>query len=108
MSGLAMRSFCLISLSLSFAVSVPACASTVLRAEDYDQSCKTAIDCVEVLVGDVCTCGCQNAAIATSAQTIFHADDNAAREACHSSLECVACPETSPPSCVAGKCVAGK
>jgi hypothetical protein len=107
MSSLTLRSIALISLSLGLAVTVPACASTVLNAGDYDQTCKAASDCIDVLVGDVCSCGCDDAAIAKSAQATFQADDTAARGACgSSSIECVACPDKPAPTCVSGKCVA--
>ena len=101
-----MRFSMLIFVSLGLAFLVPGCATdTVLAAEDYDQTCKTASDCETVLVGDMCGCSCDWGVIATSEVAKFQADDEAARNACGSSmLTCGACPESPVAECVSGKC----
>lgn len=59
----------------SFCSNGNACGS--ISASDYDQSCKTASDCVGVTQGDLCRgklCACVNAAVSASAQGQYQAD----------------------------------
>jgi len=98
------KRFCRLTFGLSaLAVAVTGCDST-LAAEDYDQRCNVAADCTTVLVGDMCECGCDMGAIATSALPEFRADDADARDACVFTVMCDACWDTSSATCVSGKC----
>jgi hypothetical protein len=93
--------------SLFLGALVPACASTntVLDAEDYDQTCQMANDCVAVLVVDVCSCGCAYGAISSSDFQKFQADVDAAREACGDAiLDCGQCMSAPPVACTSGTC----
>lgn len=96
------------SMIITLAAFAPACSQapdTVVRADDYDQSCATADDCTAVLVGDMCGCSCDYGAISASELTSFMADDAAAREACGDDiLTCGACPDSPPLACESGKC----
>jgi hypothetical protein len=50
--------------------------SCSIRASDYDQSCKSDSDCVEVVEGDFCgqsPCPCPNGAIRVSAESAYNA-----------------------------------
>lgn len=92
--------------SLGLAVLAPACAgSTLLDPDDYDHSCQTVDDCVDVLVGDMCSCGCQESAISKSDLPKFNADDAAARGACDANgVSCFPCPAARPLVCESGTC----
>lgn len=98
--------FC--SMIIPLAALAPACGQapdTVLRADDYDQSCVTADDCTAVLVGDMCGCSCDYGAISASELASFMADDEAAREACSGEiLTCAPCPDSPPLACESGEC----
>ena len=51
--------------------------SCSIRASDYDQSCQSDSDCVEVVEGDFCgqsPCLCPNAAIRVSAESAYNAE----------------------------------
>jgi Sulfatase-modifying factor enzyme 1 len=55
----------------------PEGAACSIQASDYDQSCTSDSDCVEVVEGDICgppLCSCPNAAINVSAQSAYSAD----------------------------------
>lgn len=100
------RSSTLTLVSLGLAILVPACSgNTVLDPADYDHSCETAADCESVLVGDMCSCGCDWSAISKSDLGQFSADDDAARSACgNTGLTCVACPNPTALECTSGTC----
>jgi hypothetical protein len=75
-----------------------ALACGVIRASDYDQSCKTTLDCALVFEGDTCTaqCSCPNAPInhiaAAGYRPVFEHPN-----VCN-------CPMMPPPWCVDGVC----
>ncbi|MDB4979982.1 MAG: hypothetical protein JWM82_734 [Myxococcales bacterium] len=83
----------------------PTCG--VVRAADYDQSCKVDSDCVLVGQGDFCqsasSCAiyCPSAAISAHAQMQYLADTQTAGA---KPIVC-SCPEFKPPACVSFKCV---
>jgi hypothetical protein len=80
--------------------SVDAAVCGVIRASDYDQSCKVATDCVLVVEGDTCSGGCSNCQNATI--------NRVAAAAYHPNFKGLICPCPAPPmpSCVAGVCTA--
>jgi hypothetical protein len=100
------RIWTLTLVSLAIGALVPGCArDTVLDAEDYDQTCTTAEDCTDVLVGDMCTCGCTYGAISKSALDELQADDAAARRSCgETGINCFPCDESPPLICNSGTC----
>ncbi len=88
---------------LLLAALVSGCDST-LAAEDYDQTCQTAADCVAVPVGDFCDCACEGGAIAKSELPKYNADESDARDACIGAKMCGACGPLPGVTCTAGKC----
>jgi hypothetical protein len=82
--------------SVDAATDAPKCG--VIRASDYDQSCKVAADCTTVFEGDTCTsqCACPNATISTAARASYHPIFE------HPNI--CACPMAPLPSCVSGVC----
>jgi hypothetical protein len=70
----------------------------VIRASDYDQSCKSAQDCTVVFEGDSCNdCGCPNAPINRVAALGYHPVFGQNPNVC----DCMMVPL---PSCVSGVC----
>jgi hypothetical protein len=82
----------------------PACG--VIRASDYDQSCKSAQDCTTIFEGDTCTsqCACPNATINKMALASYHpvfvgtGVCNCGREAAPSCVSGVCCPASGCPA----------
>ena len=78
---------------------LPGCASTVMTAALYDQTCSAATDCVAVVEGDKCgfNCGCANAAINAKAASFYAADKNA--------IACVDLPFRATPAIACRECI---
>lgn len=92
-----------------------ACASTSpsgtsppppIHANDYDQKCASAADCVAINEGEPCGClGCGNAAVSKSVQAKYSADFDARRKQCtNAPIACPAMCMYTETSCVAGSC----
>ena len=76
----------------------PACAA--IRASDYDQSCQTDSDCVNVFSGDTCVlCPCMNATINKNAAAEYHPVIPVGAPGCM-----YLCATPYPPTCVNGVC----
>jgi hypothetical protein len=93
------------------AVGIAACASNTISASDYNSSCSTNEECVEVYDGDVCDDGLCNptAAINKSAMSQFEADRSKLREDCpevrYMQDPCTGKRKPSRTRCAAGKCI---
>lgn len=86
------------------ALSLGACgAPQTLSAESYAQSCAADTDCVPVLVGDLCNCVCNYAAINRSDEARYNQDR--ARITCSSGKVCGPC-QSAQALCTAGRCAA--
>lgn len=81
-----------------------ASCSLDMDATDYDQSCTKADDCVAVLVGDVCGCGCELGAISKFEQSKYEQDRFERVRNCEIQAKCVPCPQPGPVVCVDLKC----
>lgn len=81
-----------------------------LRVQDYDQSCSKDEDCKTVLVGDLCECSCDTAAINNGAVDDYTGDVTELKAECvEKAAKCAECPDLAGSICVAGKCqVEGK
>jgi hypothetical protein len=79
--------------------SVDAAACGVIRASDYDQSCKTTPDCTAVVEGDTCAmqCDCPNATINQTALAKYHPVYAGSPIICP-------CPLLGVPTCISGVC----
>lgn len=77
-------------------------AVTSISAESYNQSCGVEADCVEIFVGDVCSCRCEFAAINRSDLSRYQADR--ARITCLEQKLCGPC-QSAAATCTAGRCV---
>jgi hypothetical protein len=77
-------------------------AVTSISAESYNQSCSVEADCVEIFVGDVCSCRCDYAAINRSDLSRYQADR--ARITCLEQKLCGPC-QSAAATCTAGRCV---
>lgn len=81
-------------------VAAPAGCSDVILASDFDQSCTADADCVTVLVGDICECGCESGAINKRDLEKYREE----RGDISCSTSCEFCPEQDPAVCKAGVC----
>jgi hypothetical protein len=76
----------------------PGCVD--IMASSYDQSCKTASDCIIITAGDVCSgaCACGGATINKSSQAAYEAAlDGITPAGCP-------CPASGQPECIGGTC----
>ncbi len=86
----------------------PTCG--VIRASDYDQSCKVDSDCVAVSQGDLCqldTCAiyCPSDVISAHVQMQYDADYQSANYRSPGTKPVIcSCPESKPPVCANFKC----
>jgi hypothetical protein len=87
-------------LPISMAVLVTGC-STTIDPEDYERSCGQDEDCVPILVGDVCDCGCDMAAIHVDDLDQYQED----RAGISCGNDCGACPGAIA-VCRGGRCEA--
>lgn len=78
----------------------PAGCSDVILATDFDQSCAADADCVTVLVGDICECGCEDGAINKRDLEKYREE----RGDISCSVSCEFCPESKPAVCKSGVC----
>ena len=85
---------------LSIAILLAGCSTTIDPA-DYEQSCGADDDCVAILVGDVCECGCDTAAINKVDESRYNED----RASISCSNDCGACPGAKG-ICRSGSCEA--
>jgi len=84
---------------------VAGCGSTVMTTDEYDKSCAVDADCVVVLVGDMCECGCDEGVISASEQGRYAAEEVEKRDNCFNALMCGACLSTGRGVCQQGTCV---
>jgi len=71
-----------------------AACDTTLDADDYGRSCSVANDCAAVVVGDVCSCSCNYAAISVSETTAYEVDREDALNHCSGDApDCAPCPD---------------
>jgi len=98
--------------SLVFVLATPgvlaACSSspsTTIQASNYDQSCATSADCVAVVVGEICGCASQMAAINVKDEARYEADANEAASHCPPSNGSYSCNAAGHIrlTCVAGR-----
>lgn len=83
-----------------------ACGPTEVYAVDFDQTCEVAEDCVAVIEGDTCGCGCDYAAIRADDLSAWQEAQSDAMGNCGGAIpDCAACP-AAVVSCDAGRCSA--
>jgi hypothetical protein len=106
----------------AFAVAMAACSSEegtagtvtctdaniqTVSASAYDQSCRTAADCVGVGEGNACypcVLACATAAINSAAKSRYDADVAKTSGAAHVRSVTCNCPAQFAPCCIQGKC----
>ncbi|NOU27432.1 MAG: hypothetical protein HOO96_05935 [Polyangiaceae bacterium] len=91
------------ALLLGAFVLVAACGSSSLAADDYDQSCSTADDCVTVLTGDQCDCACESGSI-NKRESARYASDAAKAKGRSCDKQCSPCPALPVAVCNSGTC----
>ena len=79
-------------------------STTEVWADQFDQSCSSDDQCVPVLVGDVCSCGCQTGAVNKEMATSFQKARKRAAKNCSELPECDTC-EAPTAVCKSGTCV---
>lgn len=82
-----------------------ACGDSEATIDGFDTSCATADDCVAVLVGDVCGCGCTYGAINVAEALSWAEYDADLRDSCANPLDCSVCQDAAV-SCDGGVCAA--
>lgn len=76
-----------------------------IRASDYNQSCRTASDCVLIDEGSSCCGACGNAAINKADLSKYQADAKPRMDACReTACPAIACAFAAPMCTAAGKC----
>ena len=78
--------------------------TTEVWADQFDQSCSNDDQCVPVLVGDVCSCGCETGAVNKEMATSFQKARKRAAKNCSELPECDTC-EAPTAVCKSGTCV---
>ena len=76
-------------------------ARTVLGADAYDKTCAVDSDCELIIVGDVCACACQFAAVSKSGKARYDVDRAAI--SCTNDKICGPC-QAQAVACSAGRC----
>jgi hypothetical protein len=89
-------------------IALVACAPTDIKADDYDQSCASSEDCVEVSEletrGTDCSFSCESKAINKKDKAQYDEDLADSEKHCGSKASPF-CDSTGAPTCVEGKCV---
>jgi hypothetical protein len=99
-----MRSWFSLALAAAFGSALIACASTTIRAADYDQSCASDRDCVVVFEGDLCSMCCNDGAINIREEQRYRRDRERAKKACGEQIiQCAPCGPA-PVTCQRGRC----
>ncbi|MFB6375005.1 MAG: hypothetical protein ABEN55_18230, partial [Bradymonadaceae bacterium] len=80
-------------------------STTAVWADDFDRSCQSDDDCVPVIEGDVCSCGCQISAINKEMYTSFKKARKRAADNCNQLPDCDSCGQPPSVACSAGRCV---
>ena len=90
-------------LAFAAALSLDGCggAGTVLSADAYDKTCAVDSDCALIIVGDVCACACQFAAVSKSGKARY--DGDRAAISCTNDKVCGPC-QAQAVACSAGRC----